>query len=550
MPLCIPEFRAKIVTHQINIRVSLIFFLVASIAISICQADYINADFVAYSTVAHRVIHAPQTSITGSWSPLFSWMMVPLIGLGVPDLIAGRIILVASGLFYIVAIHRIACRFFASAELIDRLLIHGVLTCATIQAIWFSTYLLNPDLLACAFVFWYFSILTDTNQSRKTTKYFLAGAIAGFAYLAKAYMLPFCIVQPIAITVLKSIFPSRTNGMPQRAPVIALISMSLGLGIVAGPWVAVLSHKYGSLTYTNAGRANHANVGPDSFGKDPLWHPPLTRDYILEPVIAEEWSPFSSYRNFRHQIRLIIHNFGNCVGLIPGWLLLLSVVAFIGRHGLKSFDHPGHQIALWALLTTTVYCSGYLTVNLETRYIVPVVAPLICFAAAGLIRATALHDSVRWFERFPVLPRTEGSLALTSVMLCCAFAAVDIYSIGMVATEHPQSSNLAEFRELARRLDANGIAHQTFASNKYHEGLYLAYVCGNLSNYLGETRSTDPAELTDELTENGVQVNIRWAEFMQTRPLIDGISVARSPKRDLMIVNRFRSMEPIEVYIR
>ena len=66
------------------------------------------ADFVAYATIAHRSVESPVTSVTGSWSPLFSWLMVPFLQIGVDGLIAGRIILLLSGMIYIWAIHRIA----------------------------------------------------------------------------------------------------------------------------------------------------------------------------------------------------------------------------------------------------------------------------------------------------------------------------------------------------------------------------------------------------------------------------------------------------------
>lgn len=57
-------------------------------------------------------------------------------------------------------------------------------------------------------------------------------------------------------------------------------------------------------------------------------------------------------------------------------------------------------------------------------------------------------------------------------------------------------------------------------------------------------------DLTNELAKNGVQNNIRWTDIKHERPLTDEISLARSPKRGLMIVDRLRSTEPIEVYIR
>ena len=70
-------------------------------ALPICQIGYVNADFVGYSAIAHRLLKDPRTSITGYWSPLYSWCMASLIYLGVDDLIAGRVILMVGGVIYL-----------------------------------------------------------------------------------------------------------------------------------------------------------------------------------------------------------------------------------------------------------------------------------------------------------------------------------------------------------------------------------------------------------------------------------------------------------------
>jgi hypothetical protein len=79
-----------------GLRVPFAVFIAVASAISLLQADYINADFVAYSTVASRVMQEPSRSVTGSWSPLFSWLMVPFLECGISDMIAGRLILLMS----------------------------------------------------------------------------------------------------------------------------------------------------------------------------------------------------------------------------------------------------------------------------------------------------------------------------------------------------------------------------------------------------------------------------------------------------------------------
>ena len=90
---------------------SLVAYLLLATAVSICQIGYFNADFVGYSTIAHRLLKDPRTSISGYWSPLYSWCMAPLIYVGIDDLTAGRVILVAGGAIYLLAVFGVVCRF-------------------------------------------------------------------------------------------------------------------------------------------------------------------------------------------------------------------------------------------------------------------------------------------------------------------------------------------------------------------------------------------------------------------------------------------------------
>ncbi len=212
------------------------------------------------------------------------------------------------------------------------------------RAVIAANYLLDPDLLAAGFLFIYFALVLDPALPRQPGQAFLSGIAAGLAYLAKAYMLPFVLIHlPLSLWIAhrgsrqagRSIFPRPRNARNARPPwprnnaawLVAWLLGLAGLALVAAPWVGVLSAKYHHFTFSTAGSANHANVGPTNNGQDLLWHPGLTVDFISDPHYGPDWSPFQDGGHFLHQIKLIGHNFGvACVHLFP-WLLLVPLAA-------------------------------------------------------------------------------------------------------------------------------------------------------------------------------------------------------------------------------
>lgn len=502
-------------TYRTGLIAAITILLVGSGLISLLQVDRINADFVAYAEIAHRSMNSPPTAVTGSWSPLFPWLMIPLLQIGVDDLIAGRIVLVLSGILYICAIHHLAFKVFPPDMPVNRSMMRAMMMCATLQAIWFSTYLLDPDLLACAFLFWYFVMILDPRTANNSWRSFIAGIIAGIAYLAKAYMLPFCVAQFVVVFLADRICQLRGRRMPQQSQgFVEVIWMAVGLAIIVGPWACMLTAKYGHLTFTNAGRANHANVGPDNFGHDPLWHPPLTPDYIMEPVMATPWSPLASVRNFWHQMRLILHNTLNCLGLIPGWLALFFLALGWRLFRNSAVGDSQNLIPSWVALTVAIYCSGYVTVNLETRYVVPVLAPLLCLGAGVMIREIILEQFVRPQDQSLEDKRYAVNKKIVSIMpvvVIVLFGAVDIYSIACVAVRHPQTEPMARYRFVAQQLQATGCAHLPMASSRYHDGLYVAYANRSGPQYFGEPQSRTLAGLSEEMNSSGVVVFLRWS---------------------------------------
>ena len=172
-------------------------------ALSIAQIGYLNADFVGYSAIAHRLLKDPRTAITGYWSPLFSWCMAPLIYLGIDDLAAGRMVLVAAGAIYLVAVFGVVCRFHGADRRRNRMITVAVMTVAVLQSATWAAYMLDSDLLADALLYCYFYVVLDPVLPQRPLRGLLGGATAAVAYLGKAFMLPFTLIHLPATLLMR-----------------------------------------------------------------------------------------------------------------------------------------------------------------------------------------------------------------------------------------------------------------------------------------------------------------------------------------------------------
>ncbi|MEI8016837.1 MAG: hypothetical protein WCH39_01500, partial [Schlesneria sp.] len=356
--------------------------------LSFCQSGYVCADFVAYVTIARRTIEQPSSAITTYWSSLFAWILAPLLYVGVDDLIAGRIVLLISGACYLSAIHRLTVIHSNGKHDSDRLIQVGTMTCSVIHASIWANYLLAPDLLANAFLYFYFCLVSDKRFSEYRPKIAIsAGLLAGVAYLAKAYMLPFCLLH-IVLTMSLNQFVS--GGLPFATPRLKTILgmlciFGLGLVLLVGPWIACLSWKCGHLTFSTAGSANHANMSPENFRKDPLWNPGLTPDFIFEPRLSPDWSALQDLPHLRHQMLIVTYNVLNCIGLIPIWLGVFTLCVVTSMRSKRTVVQLEISYICWVMMTVGVYCGGYTVVNLEARYVIPTVVPLLCHASLKML---------------------------------------------------------------------------------------------------------------------------------------------------------------------
>lgn len=552
---------------------SLLCYAAMAAVFSWIQADYICADFVAYSTIARRTIAEPWATVTSYWAPLYSWLMIPFFLMGVDDLVTGRLILVISGGVYLAAIHRLTVIHATGRVLTDHLIQVGTMTCAVLQATIWATYLLDPDLLANGFLYLYFCLVTAHSSRYPSGRSAVAaGVLAGFSYLAKAYMLPFCLLHFVLTMGLRLRTVSTSEGAQSRslAVIRPLCGFLLGLAVIAGPWIATISLKSGHLCFSSAGAANHANMGPDAFRKDPLWHPGIQRDYIFEPGLNSRWSPIQDLAHFSHQMQVVHYNVMNCIGLIPVWLVVFVASLCVVLRCRFQSSVPCWWYVIWVAITCILYCGGYTTVNLEARYIVPTVVPLLCHATlimAGGVASRVLNQSGS--IAFPVTnPRVSRVLdylttrrsswfvsrpLFTVAIIVSILSAVDIDNLIRVATRHPQAVRLQNLRIIARHYLASGLVPSPITCNDWHLGLYVLYSADQLPNYWGSPLSRNMTGLVNELDDHQMKVFLRFVRKTDPTsyfPFTDPFAESQDWTRQLTIRDERIEPDIVEVYVR
>ena len=128
-------------------------------------------------------------------------------------------------------------------------------------------------------------------------------------------------------------------------------------------------------------------MSPTAFDNDPLWNPGLVADFIADPRYGPDWSPLQDTEHFLQQLKVILYNVNSCIIFILPWIVFAGI--FVARQRIRgcptekavfSDNFPG---LWWCPLTVLLYCGGYCTINLESRYIVPVIAPLLCLGVCS-----------------------------------------------------------------------------------------------------------------------------------------------------------------------
>jgi len=347
-------------------------------------------------------------AVSGYWSPLIAWLLVPSFWLEIDPLVGMRIIMFlgAGGL---VAAGCLLARRFAPANGPAVLLICGVLGVAGAS--------LNigpgvPDVLLAVALVSYLLFALDADILLHRRNQVWAGVLGGIAYLAKSYGLPFFLAHFTLCLAAHAWF--KGTSAARKSAFKAWAVGVLAFVMVALPWIVTLSVKHGQPTFSTVARIAHTVVGPPDKPRD---HPLGGLRVMPEGRLAawetpemlryNPWSPLESRDYLAHQLRVIKGNIIgiirifhglDTIGLFPGAFLLLPMLAVV------SVDREGLWRATMLTGTVLLFAAGFLPIYCELRYLNPFAFTLCWILIAGSV--------FRWL---PMSARASGGASIIAI---------------------------------------------------------------------------------------------------------------------------------------
>ncbi len=538
----------------------LLYLLIAPI-IAWRHRAAINPDGIIYIRKAQFLLEGNfWQSVSGYWPPAISWCVALILKISphtVP-LHAIRLVLVVWGFTWV-----------SGACLLIRCLAPGsakwrlVGGCAiALEGVLQAVGLITPDLLLGTMLVIYLALITGRRLFDRPWVALLGGLAAGLGYLCKAYALPFFCLH-FTFTVLYRHVQARrgrqwgggggdgadlTAANPGRAMITFACGMA-GFAVLALPWVAVLSHKYGQFTISMVYHHNHMNVG-DVWAQETLPDfcvvPPDPYICIwegLDPGPRRDWSPFASWRNFQTQLGIAQDHASAIIGNVAtfdsvGLVVLAGLLALVPFRWLTRVEWFS-AVPPWIVLSGVIYCLGFLVVAFEVRYIVPILLPL--GLALGLREWEDFRDRRGttpwpvWFERAPAI---FAVLFLFSALL-------KFYPVALDAPIRPIYSNVAAFLK-ARHLDAR------FTSSDNNSGVNVAYYLNHKVILIPFGLDFDKIER--ELDATDVQEVLVWwdvrLDTSTSYPRTLATMLRLSGRWRLALVHKIDSVRRLDVYVR
>ncbi len=348
----------------------------------------LGPDSISYISIAqHYADGYWKEAINTNWSPLMSWLMVPLLWIGISGLMAAKLFCIASGVLLLFTF-RILVRGFELSPLIATLTMYA----AAIMTVAFALARLGPDILVAALLLLYFATIFRRDYASKPRSGVICGLLGVASFLGKGYMFYFFIAHFVLMTGLHWFRVRRVD----RARVLRHFAGGMLVFILcSAPWIWAMSAKAGSFNVGTTGAWNYRLVGPDTPGYPQYYHlipPPGPHALSMweqpSPDLLPKWSPLSSAHDLRHQIRLIGTNFK----VLTATLIDTSVFSFAAVFAYLIWGIARGRTALYpwpfTLITIAFLPAGYLLVIVQDRYIWAGLL-LILLAGAVVVGAAA-----------------------------------------------------------------------------------------------------------------------------------------------------------------
>lgn len=489
-------------------------FLITNFDLSICLIIYsilaifsinyyhfnLGTDGISYLSIAENYVNGCWSlAINGYWSPLYSWLLTPIIFFDYNVSTAPyvtRIVSLVAGFVTIISLNRLSLTFNLNRTVKKVLLITSIP-----MILFYSIFKDTPDVLVVCLLVYYFSFIFDENYPN----YWINGAICGFlggmGFLTKTYIFPFFMVHFLFFNFLYYFKGLKKNRKGVKKNLIVGLVVFLA---ISGIWITTLSLKYDKPTIGTTTEYNHAIVGPE-YGNHPVYsiglirppNPSATSTWE-EPSLVKlnDWSPFESREYFEFQLKLTKDNLLKTAIIFEYYSLLSLAIIFISLYFILKLktERSFKNRLIYIMLTIFIYSSGYLLIFVEERYLWPAIT-LMMFCGFYIISTLYKEKNL--------------SLKFRNIFLVILMVSF-IFTPAFELFIYPSTDN--GLYDLSKTLQNDYGLQGNIASNGHWENtLAISYYLNN--QYYGLPKNIiDPVELKNELIANNITYYFVWGD--------------------------------------
>ena len=229
------------------VRLLLVYLLVCSAALP-WYLHRVGPDAVSYLTIAQKYRAGDfHNAVNGYWSPLLSWLIAPLLCLGVAPEVTAKCLQIAIGAGVLSIVWWLGKRLQLSE--VVRVLTTLCLVPAVVMYALSDT---TPDLLVAGLLLAYLGVVIGADYPRSPWQGAACGLLGALAYLAKAYAFPFFLSHFIAVSGYLFL-RRRSSGEELRRLAAGTAAGLLVFALLAGGWAGLISRKYSRITIGTTG---------------------------------------------------------------------------------------------------------------------------------------------------------------------------------------------------------------------------------------------------------------------------------------------------------
>ena len=464
------------------------------------QYDTISRDLIVIISVAKLYAAGDiSNAVNGYWGPLFPWLLVPFILQNPAPLsvmYATKILSLITGFFTITGTIFLSYRF----KINDKIRI-GIIFPVIFVILYFALCYNPVDLLLACFLVYYLYFIFSQSYPQNMYNGVLCGIFASMAYLTKSYAFPFFIAHFI---MMNSFYYLKSTANRKNV----LKNLFLGLivfFVISGAWSAVISEKYGIITFGTSGKYNFEESGSLQHGS-PIWDglmkPPNDKSISAweDPSYfkMKSWNPLGSWKSFAYLLNLIANNFLKLTGYLQQFtyfslIILVIYLSFLFKPLRKLVSTNGDQI--YPILTIIIFCAGYLIIFAEFRYFF--IVYILIILMGGYLLSILLKT--RFLNKLGV------------------FLLLLLFIISLIAVPVSSLANNQyigqDYYTLSNSISKYGVQGNIASNDKYRDSLNIAYYL-NAHYYGRATNSTTKKPLTDvELEKSFKEYNIDYYFF-------------------------------------